>query len=179
MRLLSFFERKGYEEKRCHNAKNGNFGQPLENRHRRLGKEIFLRILDEEMIKERQAEERIKQVFCPYHAENRECIKCKHSGIQKKAQHGMYSARKAEGFIGEECHTHRHGKCCELRKFPTEKHDCDKEYHRRGDGIYKVNPENLRRHRSRGIINDSYRGRDEHERDGNQREGIFSVYKIA
>ena len=85
MRLLSFFERNRYKEKRCHNAKNGNFGQPLENRHRRLGKEIFLRILDEEMIKERQAEERIKQVFCPYHAENRECIKREYSGIQKKA----------------------------------------------------------------------------------------------
>mgnify|MGYP004478032245 FL=1 len=56
MRLLSFFERNGYEEKRCHDAKNGNFGQPLKNRHWRLGKEIFLRILDEEMIKERQAE---------------------------------------------------------------------------------------------------------------------------
>lgn len=120
MRLLSFFERNRYKEKRCHNAKNGNFGQPLENRHRRLGKEIFLRILDEEMIKEGQAEERIKQVFCPYHAENRECIKREYSGIQKKAQHGMYSARKAEGFIGEECHAHRHGKCRELREFPAE-----------------------------------------------------------
>ena len=71
-----------------------------------------------------------------------------YSGIQKKAQHGMYSARKAEGFIGEECHAHRHGKCRELREFPAEENNCDKENHRRGDGIYKVNPENLRRHRS-------------------------------